>query len=137
MGSHTVVDTFPVPEFLIQLRDGPGTLIHLVKLLRMGSMRPFHRPIELRSLRRQDKEANPPFLTLLFKLRITLRSPIHWLKSHLRRYSVARLIPKVSQISLVSLVSCQNLRALNRSCSFWDNSGNTCLDSLENFLWLY
>jgi hypothetical protein len=55
MRSYTVVDMFPLSEFLIQFRDGPGTLIHLVKLLCMGSMRPFHRPIELRTLRRQDK----------------------------------------------------------------------------------
>jgi hypothetical protein len=55
MRSDTVVDMFPLFELLIQFRDGPGTLIDLVKLLGMGSLCPFHRPIELWTLRRQDK----------------------------------------------------------------------------------
>lgn len=47
MGSDTIIDMFPLPELLIQFRDGPGTLIDLMKLLPIGPMRPFHRPIEL------------------------------------------------------------------------------------------
>ena len=55
MGSDTVIDMFPLPELLIQLRDSPRTLIDLVKLLGMGALRPLHRPIELWALRRHDK----------------------------------------------------------------------------------
>jgi len=40
---YTVIDILPVHEFLIAFTHIPGTLIDLVELLRVRSVRPFHR----------------------------------------------------------------------------------------------
>ena len=77
MWLDTVTNIFPSPKFGVQFGDIPWHLIDFIKLLGMSPMGSLDTTIELWTLRRQNKEPNLPPLTLLLKVRIKLRSPIH------------------------------------------------------------
>src|SRR5512147_44946 len=60
----------------------------------MSPMSPFHTAIELWALRGQNKEPNLPPLTLLFKVRIESRSPIHLQRLHFKRHPLFQRLNK-------------------------------------------
>jgi hypothetical protein len=84
MWPDTVISILPSPKFGVQFGDIPWHLIDFIEFLGMSPMGSLNTPFELWTLRRQNKEPNLPPLTLLFKLRIKLRSPIHLQSLHLK-----------------------------------------------------
>jgi hypothetical protein len=73
-------------EFLVEFCRDPRALCDLIEFLGMGSLGSFDRPVELGAFRGEHKEVDSPLVAGLFKVGMEFRSPIDWLKSHLRQF---------------------------------------------------
>ena len=68
MGSQAIVGIFPVFEFGVEFRDGPGAVIDLVEFLGMGSLGSFDRAVEFWASWGENEEFEGSSLALGLKV---------------------------------------------------------------------
>jgi hypothetical protein len=76
VGPDKVMAIFIFGKLLVMLSDVERDIPHFIELLPMCPVRPFDTAIELRGMRRHNKETDFSFLTNLSEMPFTLRSAV-------------------------------------------------------------